>query len=419
MIGYPFDSKITYDADGKPSYDRAITSAPLRNLYNKLFTTGIMPNPSNCFQVIAGNEGMTVKVQPGFAVVKGCLKLEETIRTLEVQAASTSLDRIDTVVIRMNDEVNARICDLYVRQGTPASSPVRPDLTRSGSIYEIGLADIFIPKNTSEISQQRITDTRLETDRCGYVSSISRFDTETLYLQIQDDLAGFKENEQAEFLEWFETIKGQLSEDAAGNLQNQIGLLTALKTSIKTSLVDAINWLKEKLDVLNTKIGSADISEIGDGSVTGAISTLNSSLLDVGKTCCFRQSNQSNVSNGYCPVDVQEYNDDTNLYKADASGVLITKPGTYLVVAHFHINFNENDGVKLSIKNSIKELLVSNHYDYNANNSKQLQVTLSTIVRFTTGQERVLLNIESANGTSYIYNWNLTNINRIAITKIK
>ena len=141
--------------------------------------------------------------------------------------------------------------------------------------------------------------------------------------------------------------------------------------------------------------------------------------MDVGKTCCFRQSNQSNVSNGYCPVDVQEYNDDNSLYKADSSGVLISKPGTYLVVAHFHINFNQNDGVKLSIKNSIKELLVSNHYDYNANNSKQLQVTLSTIVRFTTGQERVLLNIESTNGTSYIYDWTLTNANRIAITKIK
>lgn len=156
-----------------------------------------------------------------------------------------------------------------------------------------------------------------------------------------------------------------------------------------------------------------------EGTLAHEIAELNSILLDVGKTCCFRQSNTSKVSNGYCPVDIQEYNDDDSLYKADSNGVLISKPGTYLVVAHFHINFNENDGVKLSIKNSIKELLVSNHYDYNVNNSKQLQVTLSTIVRFTNGQERVLLNIESTNGTSYIYDWTLTNINRIVITKIK
>lgn len=252
MIGYPLDSKVEYDSEGRPTYDRAITSKPLRKLYSQLFSTGVMPNPSNNFQVIAGDAGMTVKVNPGFAVVQGCLKLEETTRTIEIQAASSSLDRIDTVVLRLNDEVNARICDLYVRQGIPASSPTRPDLVRSGSVYEIGLADIFIPANTATIVQKRITDTRLDPDRCGYVSSISKFDTETLYLQIQNDLADFKLNEQAEFLEWFEYIKVQLSEDVAGNLQNQIGVLLNLKTEIKTDLVNAINWLKENIDTLNS-----------------------------------------------------------------------------------------------------------------------------------------------------------------------
>ena len=284
MIGYPFDSKVEYDTEGKPIYDRAITSEPLRRLYDKLFSTGVMPNPSDNFQVMAGDAGMTVKVNPGFAVVKGCLKLEETIRTIEIQAASSSLDRIDTVVLRLNDEVNARICDLYVRQGIPATSPTRPDLVRSGSVYEIGLADIFIPKNTATIVQKRITDTRLDPDRCGYVSSVSKFDTETLYLQIQNDLADFKSNEQAEFLEWFEYIKGQLSEDVAGNLQNQIGVLENLKTGIKTNIVNAINWLKEKLDELVLKIGTEDISAIGDGTLTGGLIALNSNLkvLDTG-----------------------------------------------------------------------------------------------------------------------------------------
>lgn len=160
-------------------------------------------------------------------------------------------------------------------------------------------------------------------------------------------------------------------------------------------------------------------SKLDAGNIQEAIDNINNSLVDIGKTCCFRQSNQSKVSNGYCPVDVQEYNDDTNLYKADSSGVLITKPGTYLVVAHFHILFAQNDNVTLSLKNSIKEIIVSNHSDYNHGSDKQLQVTIPSIVRFTTGQERVLLNITSNNRNSYIYDWTLTNINRIAITKIK
>ena len=122
--------------------------------------------------------------------------------------------------------------------------------------------------------------------------------------------------------------------------------------------------------------------------------------MDIGKTCCFRQSNQSKVSNGYCPVNVQEYNDDTNLYRADASGVLITKPGTYLVVAHFHVLFAMNDTLTLKIANSIKEIIGAYYNDFNHNADKQLQITLSTIVRISSGQERVLLNIISNNGAS-------------------
>ena len=41
--------------------------------------------------------------------------------------------------------------------------------------------------------------------------------------------------------------------DVAG-LKNQIGLLSALETAVKTSVVAAINWLKEKLDAISDEI---------------------------------------------------------------------------------------------------------------------------------------------------------------------
>lgn len=221
MIGFPFDSQVTYENDGTPVFDRAITSAPLRQLIKKMLSNGVLPNPSTNLQVQPGT-GMNVIVNPGFAVIEGGLKYEETKRTLAVHASDSTYDRIDTVVLRWNDNINARICDLYVIQGIPSSNPVRPELNRESSVYEIGLADLFIAANSSAISNARITDTRYESSRCGIISSIAEFDSDTIYDQVRADLAGFKTEEQAQFLAWFETIKGQLSEDAAGNLQVQI-----------------------------------------------------------------------------------------------------------------------------------------------------------------------------------------------------
>lgn len=254
MIGFPIDSHVTFDADGTPEYDRAVTSAPLRQLIKSLFSDGVLPNPSTNLQVASGT-GMTVVVNPGFANCNGCLKLEETKRTLAVQASNTTYDRIDTVVVRLNDNDSERICDLYIKEGVPATSPVRPSLTRSASIWELGLADLFITKNSTAVSNQRITDTRYETARCGVISSIGEFDTTTLYQQIQADLKEFQDVSEAEFNAWYESIKGELSEDAAGNLQNQIGMLEQLQTAAKEDLVSAINEVRN-----STASFSADIS---------------------------------------------------------------------------------------------------------------------------------------------------------------
>lgn len=286
MIGFPFDSHVTFESDGTPVYDRAITSAPLRKLIAKLLTDGVLPNPSTNLQVEAGS-GMNVVVNPGFAICAGGLKLEENQRTLAIQAADSNYDRIDTVVLRWNDNDSERICDLYIVEGIPAASPLRPELTRTESIWELGLADLFVNKNSSAISNQRITDTRYETARCGIISAISEFDTTTLYQQVQADLAGFKASEQADFITWFNDIKGQLSEDAAGNLQKQIGTLESLKTEVKTNLVNALNWVVDKTSGVIAKLGSADISKIGDGTVTGAIVNNKEAIEDVSQSLTY------------------------------------------------------------------------------------------------------------------------------------
>lgn len=246
MIGFPFDSHVTYETDGTPVYDRAISSEPLRNLLHKLFTDGILPDVSTNLQVVAGS-GMNVVVKAGFAIVQGCLKLEENDRTLAIQASSATNDRIDTVVLRLNSNDDQRYCDLYIREGTPATNPVRPNLVRSDSVYELGLADIFVTKTITSITQSKITDTRYEAERCGVISSLSEYDTTTIYSQVQADLKEFKDTEQAEFLAWYENIKNILDESTAGHLQNEIDATNAVVATkqdkaIKATITLGTTW---------------------------------------------------------------------------------------------------------------------------------------------------------------------------------
>jgi hypothetical protein len=180
---------------------------------------------------------MTVVVSPGFAVIEGGLCLEENSRTLAITASDPQFDRIDTIVVRWNENDAVRTADLHVIQGVPSRNPVRPELTREGSIYEIGIADVFVTHGVVTITNEKITDTRMEAERCGIVSSVSEWDTTTIYQQIQSELAHFKSTEEADFTTWFDYMKDQLTEDAAGRLQTEVDEINLLKAD-KTALAE-------------------------------------------------------------------------------------------------------------------------------------------------------------------------------------
>lgn len=244
MIGYPLDSHVVFN-DGVPEYDRAISSAPLRELIKRLFSDGVLPDVATNMLVqyigttrVSGTidgdvNTYNVVVNAGFGICNGCMKLQENFYGLTMDIANTVNPRIDTVVLRLNDNDAVRSCEFFIVQGEPASTPVAPQLTRNSSIWEIGLANLYKPATVSSVNPVVVTDTRFDTSRCGVISSISEFDTTAIYNQVQDDVEHFKNMteedltnwfiaQQNAFSTWFNDIRGQLSEDVAGNLQNQI-----------------------------------------------------------------------------------------------------------------------------------------------------------------------------------------------------
>ena len=237
MIAFPYDSLITVEEDQTITLDRAIDSKLYRRLLSKYFTTGVFPNPGTGFQVLANEKFITVKA--GCANINGIYAELENDQNINV----TDYIRSDAtvtlaVVIRHNDSYNVRATTIEVLSDIGNNLPV---FTRNDTIYDLVVAKVTLEPNTITIHQSDVTDLRMHSEYCGIVSNVIKsIDTTTFYNQIQDDLLQFKNEEQAEFIEWFETIKNIMDENVAGNLKKEIG-------EIADNLQNQINNIWDKI----------------------------------------------------------------------------------------------------------------------------------------------------------------------------
>lgn len=171
--------------------------------------------------VTADGSAMNVTVPAGRAWINGYYYRNDGGFTLPIDNADGILNRIDLVVLRW--DVNERSITAQVIKGTPASTAAAPRIVRTAEQYDLKLAEISVPAGATAITQNLITDTRLDDTVCGIVHAVvDHLETTTFYNQIAADLAKFRSDNEAGFHTWFDSIKGILGEDEAGNLLNLI-----------------------------------------------------------------------------------------------------------------------------------------------------------------------------------------------------
>ncbi len=152
---------------------------------------------------------------------------------IALNAVASGYVRMDRIVIRLN-RVD-RLVEIVVKEGiavlenlTPsAPAIIQPDY---GDYYELGLATVRIRASQTVLTDADITDTRYDSAVCGISEPlVGVIDTSAIFAQLYALMEQYKGSidawmsvEESEIMKWFETIKGQLSEDAAINLQLMI-----------------------------------------------------------------------------------------------------------------------------------------------------------------------------------------------------
>lgn len=177
-------------------YDRIYNAEDVTSYLDLLVGNGVFPTPSTQLQVRASS-GMDVIVGAGSGWINGHKMINTADLTLTVTASDVLLNRIDAVIFYV--DFNTREMGIEIKKGTLAATPSAPSMQRDSSRYELCLAQIYVGKQVESITAAVITDTRGNSNLCGYVQGlIQQLDSTTLFQQWQ-----------AQFDAWFDAAKEQ------------------------------------------------------------------------------------------------------------------------------------------------------------------------------------------------------------------
>ena len=205
---------------------------------------------SNELTPTATNENMTITHGTGHAWINGVVYMNSTPFVLDIATADGSLNRYDSLILRLNLSIN----EVYaiIVQGAYATTPQPPACTRNAETFDLKICDIYVPAGCTKITQDQITDTRLDSSVCGVpVFPVEHLDMTSFYRQISADLLKFREDEEAGFAAW-------VAEQEDTNMATMTDLVEAVRDTSDESRAEILALLQQ----LNTLVDSDTVGTL-------------------------------------------------------------------------------------------------------------------------------------------------------------
>lgn len=194
LDSFPFDSmEVLNEESQQMEPDREYEAKVFRRYFRMFLSNGVYygeyKNYKENSMKVTADGGMNIRVATGAGLIEGAdfENTEERTFTLERPASG---NRIDRVIVQINDSLDTRQTKLLIKQGdgiTPAT------LERDENIFEICIAEITV-KSTTNIAETDIVDKRANKELCGIVNSLITVDGEELYQRFQDYISTLTDN---------------------------------------------------------------------------------------------------------------------------------------------------------------------------------------------------------------------------------
>lgn len=226
---------------------RDYTAADLYRLIGLLVGNGVYANE---LAPTATNENMSITHGSGHAWISGVAYWNTTPFAMDIATADGSLNRYDSLMLRLNLSIN----EVYavIVQGAYATTPTPPACTRNAETFDLKICDIYVPAGCTKITQDQITDTRMDSSVCGVpVFPVEHLDMTTFYRQIATDLDNFQQKEEADFSTWAEDQKKT-------NLATLAALVEVVRNTSDASKAEILDLLTQ----LNNLVGTDTVGEL-------------------------------------------------------------------------------------------------------------------------------------------------------------
>lgn len=250
-LRYGFYNYNASDADPK-IYD----AIDVGMIFDGIITDGIYQNYKHGLYVKASEVANQVIISSGRAWFDHTWSYVDTDTVLNLSnPVSEPYSRIDAIVLDVNNITRTNA--IIVVEGVQATTnPAKPTLINETGHVQHGLAFVTRVGGQNVITQDRIEDVRGQAAyNSAYVTGVlsqmtidqivSQWETEfnTWNEAQRESFLLWRAEREEEFIAWFNEMKGQLSEDAAGHLQNEI-------------------------DDLESKVGSISVRDVGTATKT-------------------------------------------------------------------------------------------------------------------------------------------------------
>lgn len=199
------------------SNDRVYEAETFNTFFEGLISSnGIFEGVGEGFVVSPSGSGRVLNVGTGKAMVNSCWVRNNSTETITISGAHTTFNRYDMITLKW-DSTN-RLITLALTEGTPATQAVKPQPKRTLTEWEIVLAYVYSPANTTALTAANIEDCRYDTSLCGVITGlVKQVDTTTLYNQyaakfaeIEAQLLSWENQQKTAFDTWYAALTDEL-----------------------------------------------------------------------------------------------------------------------------------------------------------------------------------------------------------------